>query len=634
MHHEIVVIVAAVLAGGVVAQWIGWRLRMPPIVFLLAGGLIAGPVLGVLDLDAAFGDVLLPMVSMAVAVILFEGGLGLGVEGLRVAGRTVWMLLSVGALITMIGTLFAAIWLLGMDTRLAALLAATLVVTGPTVVGPIVHAIGLRGRVAAILETEGTLIDCLGAIITVLVSQAAYVSRGGVSSIAVGIGETLGVGIILGLAGAAVMMLLFGWYLIPDELDNVTTLATVLTVFAVADGIRSEAGLVAATVMGIAMASQRRVSVHHVLRFNETLRIMFISILFVLLAARITPETLRSLEWRNVAFLAVLVVAVRPVSVFVSTLFSKLSRNERVFLALTAPRGIVAASIASVFALRLDEVGVEDSQVLVSAVFTVIAGTVLLAGLISRRLATRLRLVDDHDTIVVLGANPVARMFAAALADHGALTRVVDLDRDELARARMSGLDATHGSVLANETWAPVADAAAFVAMTGNDELNALAARHAGSILRRKQVFQLPPMAKEHHSWWETPLGTFGRPLFGGDATFAHLSDRLQNGWKVVPTTLSASFGLDDHRRTHPDALTLFVVGPRGDISLVSADVRLRPKPGDTIVALAAGYEPREATRAAKRAESRARAEARTVAAETADPDEPPEDPTVDRPAQ
>ncbi|MCB9423498.1 MAG: cation:proton antiporter, partial [Actinobacteria bacterium] len=389
MHETAILVIAGVLVGGVIAQWLGWRLRVPAIVFLLAGGLIAGPFTGALDPDDTFGELLFPAVSVAVAVILFEGALGLGWRGVKVAGRTVWMLLTVGAFTTLVLTMLAGRLLLDISWDLAVLLACVLVVTGPTVIGPIVRSIGLHGRLAAVLEAEGTLIDPIGAILTVLVFQAAFESGDG-GSVVTDLLETLGVGAAIGVVAAAVLFIALRRFLIPDQLHNVTTLAVVIGAFALSSEIRAESGLVAVTVMGISLASQTRVSVRHVLEFNETLRIIFISGLFVLLGARIELDTLRELEWRNIAFLVALVLLVRPVSVFLSTLGSQLGRRERVFLALTAPRGIVAAAIASIFSLRLAEAGVKDSQQLVSATFTVIAGTVLLSGLGSKALGRRL----------------------------------------------------------------------------------------------------------------------------------------------------------------------------------------------------------------------------------------------------
>lgn len=592
MHNELILVVAGVLAGGVVAQWMGWRLRVPAIVFLLAGGLIAGPLTGALDPDETFGQLLFPSVSLAVAVVLFEGALGLGWKGVRTAGNTVWLLLTVGAAVTLAGTGLAARYILDIDWDLAVLLAAVLVVTGPTVIGPIVRSIGLHGRLGALLESEGTLIDPIGAILTVLVFEAVFAAHDGGSDIATAIVTTFGAGVLIGLAGAALLVIAFRRFLVPDQLHNVTTLATVVVCFAIANELADEAGLVAVTVMGIALASQSSVPVSHVLEFNETLRIVFISGLFVLLGARIEADTLREFEWRNVVFLVALVVIVRPLSIWLSTIRSGLSRNERVFLALTAPRGIVAAAIASVFSLQLAEVGVENSQILVSATFTVIAGTVLLSGLGSRPLAVRLGLVEpDRNIIIVLGANPVARAIAAALEAQGAPVRLVDLDRRELAAARMTGLFARRGSVFADETWDDVGlhQAACFVAVTPNDELNTIAARHAAAALGRKQVFQIPPGRPEHRSWWDLPTGTFARPLFARDITYAALADRLDDDAKVTATKLTSQFGPDDHARTHPDALVLFTVTPKNGIEIASGDNPRTPRPGDTIVALTGG---------------------------------------------
>ncbi len=597
MHGEVVLVVAGVLAGGVFAQWFGWRLRVPAIVFLLGGGLLAGPITGALDPDHTFGELLFPAISIAVAVILFEGALGLGWRGVRAAGRTVWLLLSVGAAVTLAGSAVTARFVLDVDWRLAVLLASVLVVTGPTVIGPIVRSIGLHGRVGAILEAEGTLIDPIGAILTVLLFQAMYESGDGTSAILGDLLLTLAVGAALGLVGAALLVTAFSRYVLPDQLHNITTLATVVGAFALADALQQEAGLVAVTVMGIAVAGQRRVSVQHVLEFNETLRIVFISGLFVLLGARIDAETLRQFEWRNVAFLVILVGLVRPVGALLSTLGSRLARSERAFLALTAPRGIVAASVASIFSLRLSELRVANSQILVSATFTVIAGTVLLSGFGSRPLARRLGLVDGgRKTMVVLGANPVAQAFAAALERAHAPVSLVDLDRSNLSSARLTGLHVHHGSVFADDTWEQVGlqDAACFIAMTRNDELNAMASRHAAVALGRRQVFQLPPKRPEHEAWWTLPTGTFARPLFARDTNHTQLAERLAQGWKITGTPITAQFDADAHARTHPGALPLFIVGAKGNVDLCAADARRRARPGETLYALTPEHAPSE----------------------------------------
>jgi NhaP-type Na+/H+ or K+/H+ antiporter len=591
MHEEVVVVVAGVLAVGVVSQWLGWRLRVPSIIFLLLFGLAAGPLTGAIHPDKTFGNVLFPTVSMAVAVILFEGSLSLSVTALRSSGQTLWRLLTIGAGTTLILTVFAARHILDVRLDLATLLASVLVVTGPTVIGPIVQTLGLHGKVGVILEAEGTLIDPIGAVLAVLVFQAAFLTEGTAGDIAAGVVITFTVGGLIGLLAGLLMMFTLSRYVIPDALHNMVMLAVVICTFAIANHFNAESGLVSVTVMGITLATQRRVAVAHVLQFNATLRVLLISGLFVLLAARVDAQTLRSIEWRNIAFMAVLVVVVRPVSVYLSTIGSSLGKRERIFLAATAPRGIVAASVASVFSLQLADIGVENSQILLSATLTVILATVMISGLGSRWLATKLRLVRERKNVfVILGANGMSRLLARALEAHGARVTLIDLDADKLATARLRGLTTYQGSVFASGTWEDVETppGTTFAAVTAKDELNTLAASRAAEALGRKRVYQLPPGRPEHSGWLQLPTGSIARPLFDREATYTRLMDHLEDGWDIQGVTLDEEYRMDRYEQAHPDAVILFVVIAGGEIDLRATDHIRRPKPGDTVVSLVA----------------------------------------------
>ncbi len=587
MQDEVILATAVILAIGVGAQWLGWRARIPSIVFLLGAGLFVGPITGIVEPDAILGDLLFPVVSMAVAVILFEGALGLGVQGIRDAGSTVLRLLTIGAGITLVATAFAAHWIFDIEYSLAWLLAGVLVVTGPTVVGPLVRAIGLRGRVAKILEAEGTLIDPMGAILAVLFFEAFFEEQvKGPWPMALLL--TVVIGLVAGALGAALIVGTFGRYLVPDHLHNVMTLATVLMVFAVADALQPEAGLVAVTAMGVMLASQNRVSVAHVLEFNETLRTLFIAGLFILLGARIAPETLFSLGWQNALFLVALVVVVRPVAAFASTIRSDLSWRERTFIALTAPRGIVAAAIASIFSLRLMEEDAAGAQVLVAATFTVIAGTVLLSGITSRPLARRLGLIEDSTfRIVVLGSNRMARGLAQSLAELGTEVALVGMDPGNLSKARMEGLTTHYGSVVHDETWtaAGVEGSSLFLAMSSHDEANVLATRKASQLIGQRQVFQLVPRRRKVKRGFAAPVPAYGRPLFAHDATIDKLDARLESGWEIASTRLSDEFRAKEYFAEHPAAMVLAVLR-RGTVQLHDAGQRLEPEPGDTVVSL------------------------------------------------
>ncbi len=498
-----------------------------------------------------------------------------------------WLLLTLGAAVTVgLGAVLAR-QVLDVPWSLAWLLASVLVVTGPTVIGPLVRALGLKGRLASILEAEGTLIDPLGAILSVLVFQAFYENEAG-GNLPLEMLATLGLGAAIGAVGAWLLTLALARFIVPDELHNVFTLAVVIAVFAAADHLQPEAGLVAVTVMGFVVASQQRVEVRHVLEFNETLRILFISSLFVLLGARIASDTLRQVEWQNLAFLALLIVVVRPLSVALSTLGSGLSRAEKLFMAATAPRGIVAAAVASIFSLRLAEQEQPGSQVLVSATFTVIAGTVLLSGLGARPLARRLGLISETIApVVILGTNQVAVGLAQAFGRRDMPVRLISLDRREVSSARLSGLVAVRGSVLDERIWHQIdADGAAtFVALTGNDEANAIACRRAAPLVGRRNVFRIASDRKEHAPLRSSHL-TPGRLLIGDEVTFHQLEERMEAGWFFRATRLTETYGVDDYRADQSEQSLVFAAVRSEHVDFAAAAQPLSLRVGDVVIAL------------------------------------------------
>lgn len=587
MHSNVALVIAGVLAAGLVAQILGWRLRIPAIVFLLAFGLIAGPITDLVHPDDVFGDALFPTVAIAVAIILFEGSLAMGVAGIRTAGRTTITLLTVGSAVTFAGVAVAARFVLDVEWRVAYLLAAVLVVTGPTVIGPIVKSLGLHGRLGMILEAEGTIIDPIGAIATVVVFQSFFETSD--ASVAETLLKTFGIGIGAGAIGTVVLVVVLSRLLIPDELHQVLTLTVVVGTFAVSNHYAHEAGLVAVTVLGFLLASQKRVSVRHILDFNETLRVLFISGLFILLAARIDRATLTDLEWRSIVFMVALVLVVRPVSVAAATMGVGLERAERIFLAATAPRGIVAASIASVFALRLTEEGVPGAQIVLSATFTVIVGTVLLSGLGARPLARRLGLLgDDGAHVVIVGSNDFTMALAEVLGREEVSSSIVDADRLNSRRARMRGLDSWSGSIFSAHDVHEVGldRATVFLAATTNDELNALACRMAAETLERRHVFQLPPTRPSDSELGRISLGLFGRSAFAMDATAARLDDLLLEGWRVSATNITREFSVADWRAEHHEAIPLVVIDGKKRLHVLAAGRKRSIRGGERLVAL------------------------------------------------
>ena len=355
--HSALASLVAILVLGIAAQWVAWRLRLPAILLLLAFGVAAGPLMGIVEPDQLIGPVLFPAVSLAVAVILFEGGLSLQLAELREGGLVVWRLVTVGAVVAWVGTALAAHWVAGLTVELAALLGAVLVVTGPTVLVPLLRQVRLRPSLASILKWEGIFIDPLGAILAVLVLEGiveeTHQAIGAVTL--TGLGASLAVGVLLGAAGAGFLVTVVARHRIPDFLHNPVVLATVGSVLAAGNVVRAESGLLAVTVMGMTLAWQRKIPIQGILEFKESLRTLFISTLFIVLAARIDLAELAAEVRPSLLLLAILVVIVRPVSVLVATIATGLSWRERMLLMLVAPRGIVAAAVASVIALRLAE---------------------------------------------------------------------------------------------------------------------------------------------------------------------------------------------------------------------------------------------------------------------------------------
>ncbi|MEE3199635.1 MAG: cation:proton antiporter, partial [Planctomycetota bacterium] len=515
-HENILLSLAAIVVMGLGAQWIAWRLKLPSILFLLAAGFAAGQAgLGVINPEELFGNVLFPIVSLSVAVILFEGGLTLRVSELRETGKVVLSLILLGALVTWGLTTASAYWILGFDPKLALLFGALLIVTGPTVVLPLLRQVRPGVQIRNILKWEGILNDPLGAIVAVLVFQALFSGlshAGGEPGLMPAVEGLLQAALIgggLGVVGAGGLLFCLKRYLIPDFLQSAITLMMVVVVFALSNELQEESGILGVTVMGLCLPNQRWVAVRHIIEFKENLRVLLISALFIVLSARITRENLQELGWEEVLFAGSLILLVRPASVFISSIGSGLSLREKVFLSWMAPRGIVAAAVASVFALSLSG-KVEGAENLVPVTFLLICSTIFIYGLTARPLAIRLGVaLENPQGVLFIGAHSWARQIAAVLRDQGVGVLLADSNRANINKAKMEGFDTFLGNVLAEDS-AEEMDLGAInrlVALTPNDDANCLAALHFREIFERRELYQLSDtLEKEHEGGANTHL--------------------------------------------------------------------------------------------------------------------------------
>jgi NhaP-type Na+/H+ or K+/H+ antiporter len=479
--------IAIATAAGLVGQLIGHRLRVPAIVPLLAFGVLLGPsVLGVVHPDA-LGAGLPVIVKLAVAVILFDGALNLRLADLRRAINEVRNLVTVGVVITWIGATLAARYVARLSWPVAIVFGALMTVTGPTVVQPLLKRVALPRRVKTALEGEAILIDPIGAVLAVAVLDVVL-GMAGVRTIGIagGVWAYFGrliVGLAVGVVGAVILSrLLKRRHFIPAELANLVVLAGVWLVFAVAEWLQSESGIMAVVAMGLAFQREAVPEEQRLRRFKEQLTVLGISLLFVLLAASLPLDVLRSEGWPGVLTVVALMLVVRPVDVIVSLRHSSFSRREKAFIAWVAPRGVVAASVASLFALELREAGYTEGSRLLAITFLTIALTVTVQGLTAGPLARLLKLQSlEGRRAIVVGAGPLGRALAELFRRYGRPVVLVDRNTAFVDAARTLGFEAVEGNALDEDTLerAGTEEAETVVAATTNSEVNALAAHLA-----------------------------------------------------------------------------------------------------------------------------------------------------------
>lgn len=595
--EQVLAALCLVLALGVTAQWIAWRLRVPAILTLLLLGFAAGPATGVLDPDALMGKLLFPFVSMAVAIILFEGGMNLRLADLGSVGKAVRNLVTAGAFITMALTTVAARLIFDFDVKLSLLLGAMLIVTGPTVIVPLLRQVRLSGRLSTALRWEGILSDPIGAITAVLIFQAilAGTTEQAAEGAVLGLLGSVAGGAALGAAGAVAV----GWpikrYLVPDYLQSPIALMFLALVYVGADHIQAESGLLAATVMGMVLANIPGVSVKAILAFKENLQVLLIGTLFILLGARLKLEEIMAIGVDELLFLAVLIVVVRPAAALVSLLGTELTWRERLMAAWIAPRGIVAATVAAIFALQLREAGYASGPRFTSIMFLTIFGTIAVYGLSARPVARLLGVMQrDPQGALFVGAHAVAQTLAQALKDEGFETLLVDTNRGHIAAARMAGLRALQANALSDAIAEDEMEGIGMLlAVTPNNSVNALIAVRFGEIFGKENVFQLAPPS-EDEGGAPLPVHLRGRFLFAKGQTYDFLAERVALGAYVKKTRLSDQFSFEDFQKTRPAGTTpLFLITAARELRPFALDATLRPAPGDTIVSLTALGEER-----------------------------------------
>ena len=610
MHDDVVIALAGIGIIGIACQWIAWRMKLPAILFLLLAGILAGPVSGWLKPDQAFGQVLFPIISLSVAVILFEGSLTLKFKDIRGLQTVVRHLVTTGVLVTWGIITLATHWLLDFTWKLSLLFGAITVVTGPTVVVPMLRTVRPTANVANILRWEGIVIDPIGALLGVLVFQfiVSEADTGAIGQTLIVFCKTLVLSSLIGgIAGYGFGQLIRNHWL-PDFLHNICALALVFGVFATADVVQHESGLLAVTVMGVLLANMKRVPMQDILNFKESLSVLLISGLFIILAARINFDRFFELGWQAAGIFLVIQFVARPVKVLLSTLGTSLTWSERLLIAWIGPRGIVAAATSAVFTARLQEHGYEagkifpthlalmpieylQSGLLVPLTFMVIIGTVVLQSITARFIALRLGVGEpEAKGILIVGANALARETGKALRECGFNVLLADTSWNHISAARMEGLNTYYGNVVSEhaDQHLDLIGIGHMLALSEYPEINLLACQRYRTEFGRRAIYSI--QAENHLSVGKRshfPLSSEGRLLFGADVNSHRLQEMLNDGAKIHKTILTEQFDfqrlLQNHQKT---TIPLFAIKPNGAIECFVVDNGLSPKPEWMVVSL------------------------------------------------
>jgi NhaP-type Na+/H+ or K+/H+ antiporter len=589
MAIDLGVVLTLLLVVGFLSQWLAWRMRLPAILFLLLIGIWLGPATHLFDPDKVLGDFLFPVVSLAVALILFEGSLTLRFSELRGIGRAVHGMVTYGAVLALVLLAVAAHWIAGLRWEISFLFGALTCVTGPTVITPMLRTLRPNARIASALRWEGIVLDPLGALFAVLVFEAIVSHQQG-HSLAV-FGATIGIGAGIGLGVAAALGFLLYRQMIPEYLQSFGTLVAVLGAFTLSNRLTHESGLVAVTLMGITLGNIKRIHIDAIMDFKEHLSVLLVSMLFVVLAARLQWPLPPGMLLAGILVFVVAQFAIRPVSAWVATLGSNLTWRERALIGFVSPRGIVAASVSSLFALRLGELGVTGADALVPLVFMLIIGTVVLQSATARPLARWLEVADpEPDGVLIFGSDAVARAVGAALAEQKFQVLLADDDWDGISAARMAGLTTFFGNPTSQHAalHLDLTGIGRLLAMSGRRELNSLACMHYRQEFGRERVYRLRVLALEDASDRASFAGSLrAKALFDQNTTHARFGELLAAGWQVKSNALTDAFGWADFLAQHDAAaVLLFAVEPSGRLRIVNARRKTEPRSGWTVIAL------------------------------------------------
>lgn len=587
---DAVVALTLIAVAGIGSQWLAWRWQMPAIVFMLLAGLIVGPIAGWLFPGQVFGELLSPFISVAVALILFEGGMTLDLRGLRDAGVAVKRLVLFGGPLVWFFATLAAHFIGKMTWESSLVIGGIVVVTGPTVVTPLLRQAALKSRTAEVLRWEAIVNDPIGALFAVLAFEIAIISHENI-----GIGTViwhLVMGSVFAIALGYILGRLLAWAFkhgyVPEFLKVPVLLVFVFISYTAADHVLHESGLLAVTILGLVIGNSGLPSLGDLRQFNENLTVILVSGVFIVLAALLNTEMLSKIGLSHILFVLALIFLVRPIAVLISLIRSNLTMNERVFIGWIGPRGVVAFATAGLFGIQLSNAGIVDGDVLAPLAFLIVAFTVVLHGFSIKPLAQALGLTSTKSKgVLIVGGSKGAEDLAKALTAQERPVLISDRNWSLLRGARQQNIEVYYGEIL-SETAEYTIDMNKYshiLALTDNDDYNTLICTDFAPHYGRNYVFQLKPATHENEG--KKMPETIGGRIFGQGLSYQDFEKKIREGARVQSTRLSEAFTLAHYQEQNPESLILAIVPEKGDINILKRDSKLTANAGDVVLAMA-----------------------------------------------
>lgn len=563
-------------------QYLAYRLKIPAILPLLLVGIIAGPVFGFINADQLFGDLLFPVVSLSVAIILFEGALTLNLKELSGHGAMVRNLCTIGALVTWLTVSVAAMYTVQLDWQVAFLFGAVVTVTGPTVIMPMLRTIRPSTGVANILRWEGIVIDPVGALLAVLVFEYIMAIQDAIAHTFYAFGSSLlsgfGIGAIVGFGLGFILKK----HWLPQYLVNTAVLTIVLAAFAFANFLSHESGLLTVTVIGMVLANMKDVDLDSIIEFKETLSVLLISALFILLASRINLLDITQLGLPVVVLVIAVMFVARPLAVWLSSIGTKLRWQELFLLSWISPRGIVAAAVSALFAIQLEVNGFAQANLLVPLVFLIIVVTVVFQSLTATFVAKWLgERCPPSNGVLIFGGNDFARKLAKGLQDQDIFVTIADTNWAAISSARMEGIPTYFGNPMSNhaEMTLDLDQFGKVLVVSPYKQINTMLIYHFQSYFGKEAVYALPLQEKQSRASHKVSEEYARRlSLFGQNITYGYLASMVAKGGEIKATRLSDTFDDAAYQQTYGDrAVRLFAINKEGKLRLYTTNYDFKP---------------------------------------------------------